>query len=291
MSRALLIANTDRSHPAALRVAIGPAWLSLIKSTKVTIHRRDAACGFPSLKSKTPALPELLMQCSRILRRFSLSYVQHSFSAPFSWALLRANSCARQLRVLCFLGSALDSIWVPSHKADASLRLHAPSLSLVPQRKRGRKKGKNKMSYLNSVTLVGFVGADPEQRQAKGNGSKFTVLSVATQRSWKNAEDEWVSKVEWHRVAIFRPRLAEAVLTKVKKGAHVLIEGSLVSSTYEQANGKAKKAKTNKQTFWCIRADVVRKLDRGEPEPEPETVASRSATSSEALDASDPSPF
>ena len=52
------------------------------------------------------------------------------------------------------------------------------------------------MSYLNSVTIGGFVGADPEQRQ------KFTVLSVATQRSWKNTEDEWVSKVEWHRVAI-----------------------------------------------------------------------------------------
>ena len=50
------------------------------------------------------------------------------------------------------------------------------------------------MSYLNSVTLVGFVGADPEQRQARNNGSKFTVLSVATQRSWKNAEDEWASK-------------------------------------------------------------------------------------------------
>ena len=46
------------------------------------------------------------------------------------------------------------------------------------------------MSYLNSITLVGFVGSDPEQRQAKGNGSKFTVLSVATQRSWKNA-DGW----------------------------------------------------------------------------------------------------
>jgi single-stranded DNA-binding protein len=57
-------------------------------------------------------------------------------------------------------------------------------------------------TYMNSVTIVGFVGADPEQRQARNNGSKFTVLSVATQRSWKNAEDEWVSKVEWHRVAI-----------------------------------------------------------------------------------------
>ncbi len=52
------------------------------------------------------------------------------------------------------------------------------------------------MSYLNSVTIVGFVGADPEQRQARNSGSKFTVLSVATQRSWKNAEDEWVSKTD-----------------------------------------------------------------------------------------------
>ena len=122
------------------------------------------------------------------------------------------------------------------------------------------------MSYLNSITLVGFVGSDPEQRQAKGNGSKFTVLSVATQRSWKNADDEWSSKTEWHRIAIFRPRLSEAVLTNIKKGAHVLVEGSLVSSTYEQANGKGKKAKTAKITSWSIRADVVRKLDRAEPE-------------------------
>ena len=124
------------------------------------------------------------------------------------------------------------------------------------------------MSYLNSVTLVGFVGADPEQRTVRSNGSKFTVLSVATQRSWKNAEDEWASKTEWHRVCVFRPRLAEHVAASIKKGAHILVEGSLVSSTYEQANGKGKKAKTAKITSWSIRADVVRKLDRGEPEPE-----------------------
>ncbi len=42
----------------------------------------------------------------------------------------------------------------PSHKADASLRLHAPSLSLVPQRKRGRKKGKTKCS-LDAVSPDG----------------------------------------------------------------------------------------------------------------------------------------
>ena len=141
------------------------------------------------------------------------------------------------------------------------------------------------MSYLNSITLVGFVGSDSEQRQTKGNGSKFTVLSVATQRSWKNPEDEWVSKVEWHRIVIFRPRLAEYVLNGIKKGAHVLVEGSLVSSTYEQANGKGKKAKTAKITSWSIRADVVRKLDRGEPEPE--ATASISDGSGQVLESSE----
>lgn len=139
--------------------------------------------------------------------------------------------------------------------------------------------------YLNSATIVGFVGADPEQRQAKSNGAKFTVLSVATQRSWKNAEDEWSSKTEWHRVCIFRPRLADYVLQSIKKGSHVLIEGSLISSTYERANGKGKKATTSKITSWSIRADVVRRLDRGEPEPE--GIASTSHASEEAPETAD----
>jgi single-stranded DNA-binding protein len=48
----------------------------------------------------------------------------------------------------------------------------------------GQEKGETFMSYLNSATIIGFVGADPEQRQARNNnGSKFAVLSVATQRS------------------------------------------------------------------------------------------------------------
>lgn len=142
--------------------------------------------------------------------------------------------------------------------------------------------------YLNSVTLVGFVGADPEQRQAKGNGTKFTVLSVATQRSWKNAEDEWVSKTEWHRVAIFRTRLAQYVLDNLKKGSHVLIEGCLVSSIYERP-GQGKKAATTKITSWSIRADAVRRLDRGEPEPE--AITSRSTASEEAPETSGEVPY
>ncbi|MGC2331878.1 MAG: single-stranded DNA-binding protein, partial [Candidatus Acidiferrales bacterium] len=55
-------------------------------------------------------------------------------------------------------------------------------------RKWGEKGDLKVMSY-NSVSLIGFVGSDPEQRQARNNGAKFTVFSLATQRSWKNAEE------------------------------------------------------------------------------------------------------
>ena len=51
---------------------------------------------------------------------------------------------------------------------------------------------------------------------------------MATQRSWKNAQEEWSSKTEWHRICVFRPRLAEYVATAIKKGSHILVEGELV---------------------------------------------------------------
>ena len=86
---------------------------------------------------------------------------------------------------------------------------------------------------------------------------------------------------------MFRPRLAGHVATAIKKGSHVLVDGSLVSSTYEQPNGKGKKAKTAKITSWSIRADVVRKLDRGEPEPE--VLTSGSDASGQAPEPSDSS--
>jgi single-strand DNA-binding protein len=116
--------------------------------------------------------------------------------------------------------------------------LEAAALAFGCPRKWG-KKGDIFMSYLNSVTIVGFVGAGPEQRQARNNGSKFTVLSVATQRSWKKAEDEWVSKVKWHRVVAWNG-LGEYATAELRRGDHVYVEHNLVSSVYEKELGKGK---------------------------------------------------
>ena len=121
--------------------------------------------------------------------------------------------------------------------------------------------------YLNSVQIIGFVGKDPERRQARANDAAFTVLSVATQRSWKNADDEWASKTEWHRVVAWNS-LGERVAASLHQGDHVLVEGTLVSSSYAREYGKGKKATTVKHTVWQIRADSIRKLNRGEKEPE-----------------------
>ena len=60
--------------------------------------------------------------------------------------------------------------------------------------------------YLYHVQLIGFLGKDPEKRQVRGNGDTYTVLSVATQQSWKDPNDEWQSKTEWHRVVAFNRR-------------------------------------------------------------------------------------
>jgi single-strand DNA-binding protein len=133
--------------------------------------------------------------------------------------------------------------------------------------------------YLNSIQIIGFIGKDPERRQARSNGSTFTVLSVATQRSWKNADDEWASKTEWHRVVAWNS-LGERVAASLRQGDHVLVEGTLVSSSYEREYSKGKKTTTVKHRVWQVRADSIRKLNRAEKEPE--AIASGSDTPRES---------
>lgn len=143
--------------------------------------------------------------------------------------------------------------------------------------------------YLNSIQIIGYIGKDPERRQVRGNGAAYTVLSVATQRSWKNAQDEWCSKTEWHRIVLWNGLAARA--ERLRAGDHILVEGTLVSSTYVREFGKGKKAATAKLTSWSIRANVVRKLNRAEKEPEAIVSGSGSDAPASASEASSSIPF
>ena len=127
--------------------------------------------------------------------------------------------------------------------------------------------------YQNRVHLIGYLGNNPEHKAAKQTGRKYTVFSLATKRAWKSAAEEWHSKTEWHRVIAWNG-VGEYAAAKLRKGDHVYIEGTLVSSGYEREIGKGKKAVTLKLTSWSIRANIVRKLNRRENQPEAASAAS-----------------
>jgi single-strand DNA-binding protein len=90
-------------------------------------------------------------------------------------------------------------------------------------------KGRNGVTQ-NKVHLIGYLGKNPEYKSVKTTDRKYAVLSLATQRSWKGADEEWHSKTEWHRVIAWNG-LSEYAAAKLPKGDHIYVEGTLVSST------------------------------------------------------------
>lgn len=78
---------------------------------------------------------------------------------------------------------------------------------------------------VNSVTLLGNLGRDPEIRHTQG-GDKIATLSVATSESWRDkATGERKEKSEWHRVVIFNDGLAGVAEKYLRKGSKVYIGG------------------------------------------------------------------
>lgn len=85
---------------------------------------------------------------------------------------------------------------------------------------------------MNRITLIGYLGKDAEQRTTRGNAA-FTVLSLATRKSWKNSDGERQSRTEWHRCLVWKDKLAAFAAT-LTRGAHIQLEGELVSREYQK---------------------------------------------------------
>jgi len=127
--------------------------------------------------------------------------------------------------------------------------------------------------YQNRATLIGFLGKDAEVKTTKSNAS-FTMLSLATKRSWKNRESgEYQSQTTWHRCIVWG-KLGEYAAT-LTKGAHLQIEGEIRTREYTQKL-PGKKAAEVKKSITEVRVISVVKLDRpgkSEAAPEPEVTA------------------
>lgn len=89
---------------------------------------------------------------------------------------------------------------------------------------------------INKVTLIGFLGKDPEVRYLQ-NGDMITTLSVATSESWKDkTTGETKERTEWHRVVIYG-KLAEIANEYAKKGAQIYIDGQLRTRKWTDSTG------------------------------------------------------
>lgn len=75
---------------------------------------------------------------------------------------------------------------------------------------------------INSVTLIGNLGQDPEVRYSQG-GTAICNLSVAVNERVKKGE-EWQDHVEWFRIVCFG-QTAENAAKFLAKGRQVFVEG------------------------------------------------------------------
>ena len=87
---------------------------------------------------------------------------------------------------------------------------------------------------INKVTLIGHLGQDPEIRHLE-SGAAVGKFSVATNESYKDKNDEWQSRTEWHNIVVWR-NLAERAERDLKKGKLVYIEGKLTSRKWTDKN-------------------------------------------------------
>lgn len=112
------------------------------------------------------------------------------------------------------------------------------------------------MSY-HTLVLVGRLGQAPEMRYMP-NGQAVVNFSVATDRTYKNANGEQVRVTTWFRVSVWGKQ-AESCNQYLTKGSMVLIEGTL---NPDKETGRPRIWESNGKTGanYEVNAEVVRFL-------------------------------
>jgi single-strand DNA-binding protein len=105
---------------------------------------------------------------------------------------------------------------------------------------------------VNKVILVGHLGKDPEMRYTP-QGDAVTTMSVATWRTWRDADGQEQRETEWHIVVAWR-KLGQACNQYLHKGSLVYIEGRNHTRQWED-DQKANHRRTE------VIAEVVKFLD------------------------------
>jgi len=88
---------------------------------------------------------------------------------------------------------------------------------------------------VNKVILLGRLGGDPESRQA--GATTVANFTIATSDKYKDKQDQWQEKTEWHRVVAWG-KLADICAQYLRKGSQVYVEGKLQTRSWEKEGVK-----------------------------------------------------
>lgn len=91
----------------------------------------------------------------------------------------------------------------------------------------------------NQVTLMGNLTRDPELRNTP-TGQSVCNFGLALNRSYKNADGEWVEATDFVDIVAWGP-LGERVAQYLTKGRPALVAGRLQSRSWEQDGQKRSK--------------------------------------------------
>jgi single-strand DNA-binding protein len=105
------------------------------------------------------------------------------------------------------------------------------------------------MKIMNSVQLIGYVGAAPQVIKF-ASGHKLAIIRIATHHKKEGADNPITT---WHVVRAWNEKAGYAESNFVK-GSHILVEGQLAYRTIQKTGPK--------QSFMNIIAHTIMNLDR-----------------------------
>ena len=94
------------------------------------------------------------------------------------------------------------------------------------------------MASFNRITIVGYLGRDPELRYTP-DGTPVCDFSVATTERKKDKSGEMQDITTWFRVTVWRKQ-AELAGQYLSKGRQVYVEGRLVQREYQDRDGNTR---------------------------------------------------
>ena len=88
---------------------------------------------------------------------------------------------------------------------------------------------------LNKILLIGIVGQDPQTISTK-TGIPMAKFSLATHEREKSSDGKYTEVTDWHEIVVVGST-AKFVLTHVRKGKHLLVEGRLKNREFTTKDG------------------------------------------------------